>query len=115
MLFLGTDGGVYLSYNKGVTWEFLNNLPVPQFYHVSIDNQSPYNIYGGLQDNNNWMAPSTAPGGVSSTDWKALGGGDGFWVQPDAVDEKIVYAESQGGEMYRINLRTGLSTGIHLL
>lgn len=112
MLFLGTDGGVYLSYNKGVTWEFLNNLPVPQFYHVSIDNQSPYNIYGGLQDNNNWMAPNTAPGGVSSTDWKALGGGDGFWVQPDAVDEKIVYAESQGGDMYRINLRTGLSTGM---
>lgn len=112
MLFLGTDGGVYLSYNKGVTWQFLNNLPVPQFYHVSIDNQSPYNIYGGLQDNNNWMAPNTAPGGVAATDWKALGGGDGFWVQPDALDDKIVYAESQGGEMYRINLRTGLSAGI---
>ncbi len=112
MLYLGTDGGVYLSYNKGVTWEFLNNLPVPQFYHVSIDNQTPYNIYGGLQDNNNWMAPNTAPGGVASTEWKGLGGGDGFWVQPDAVDEKIIYAESQGGEMYRINLRTGLSSGM---
>lgn len=112
MLFLGTDGGIYLSYNKGITWQFLNNLPVPQFYHVSVDNQTPYNIYGGLQDNNNWMAPNTAPGGVAATDWKALGGGDGFWVQPDLIDEKIIYAESQGGEMYRINLRTGLSSNM---
>lgn len=72
--------------------------------------QTPYNIYGGLQDNNNWIAP-VHPGGVTAADWKGLGGGDGFWVQPDPVPE-IVYAESQGGEAYRIDRRTGLSFGI---
>ncbi|MFZ2784748.1 MAG: hypothetical protein WAZ36_10130 [Sediminibacterium sp.] len=112
MLYLGTDGGVYFSMNRGSTWQFLNNLPVGQFYHVSVDQQTPYNIYGGLQDNNNWIAPSSSPGGVSSVDWRGLGGGDGFWVQPDPVIPEIVYAESQGGDAYRIDRRTGLSFGI---
>ncbi|MDP1843962.1 MAG: hypothetical protein Q8K64_11115 [Sediminibacterium sp.] len=112
MMYLGTDGGVYFSMNKGSTWQFLNGLPVGQFYHVSFDDKVPYNIYGGLQDNNNWIAPSSSPGGVSSVDWRGLGGGDGFWVQPDAINSSIVYAESQGGEAYRINLATGLSFGI---
>ncbi|MGL1779369.1 hypothetical protein ACSTG7_23370, partial [Vibrio parahaemolyticus] len=75
-----------------------NNLPVGQFYHVSADNEKPYNIYGGLQDNNSWIAPSSSPGGVVSTDWRGLGGGDGFWVQPDPIDAGSVFAESQGGE-----------------
>lgn len=112
MLFLGTDGGVYLSLNKGSTWQFLNNLPVGQFYHVSADNKSPYNIYGGLQDNNNWIAPSSSPGGVTALDWRGLGGGDGFWVQPNPIDASSVFAESQGGEAYRIDMKTGLSFGI---
>ena len=112
MMYLGTDGGVYQSMNKGTSWQFLNNLPVGQFYHVSVDNKSPYNIYGGLQDNNNWIAPSSSAGGVTSVDWRGLGGGDGFWVQPDAVNQQIIYAESQGGEAYRVDLSTGLSFGI---
>ena len=112
MLFLGTDGGVYTSTNKGSAWQFLNNLPVGQFYHVSTDNQVPYNVYGGLQDNNSWMAPNTSPGGVTAVDWRTIGGGDGFWVQPSLVNDKIIFSESQGGEMNRIDLTTGLSYAV---
>ena len=111
-LYLGTDGGVYVSNNKGLSWSFLNNLPVGQFYHVSVSNDKPFNVYGGLQDNGSWVAPSSSPGGVSSTDWQFLNGGDGFWVQPSPINSNIVYAESQGGEINRINLKTGLSYGI---
>lgn len=111
-LYLGTDGGVYVSHNKGISWSFLNNLPVGQFYHVSVSNEKAYNVYGGLQDNGSWMAPSSSPGGVSSTDWKFLNGGDGFWVQPSPLNSNIAYAESQGGEINRINLANGLSYGI---
>jgi len=112
VMYLGTDGGVYVSTNRGSTWQFLNNLPVGQFYHVSVDNQQPYNIYGGLQDNNNWIAPSSSPVGVTSVDWRGLGGGDGFWVQPDPIHANTVFAESQGGEMYRIDRKRGLSFDI---
>jgi len=111
-MYLGTDGGVYVSHNKGVSWSFLNNLPVGQFYHVAVSNDKIFNVYGGLQDNGSWMAPSSSPGGVSSTDWKFLNGGDGFWVQPSPINSNIVYAESQGGEINRINLSNGLSYGI---
>ena len=111
-LYLGTDGGVYVSQNKGISWSFLNNLPVGQFYHVAVSNEKDFNVYGGLQDNGSWMAPSSSPGGVASTDWKFLNGGDGFWVQPSPINSNIVYAESQGGEINRINLTNGLSYGI---
>lgn len=73
-LYLGTDGGVYVSHNKGISWSFLNNLPVGQFYHVAVSNEKDFNVYGGLQDNGSWMAPSSSPGGVASTDWKFLNG-----------------------------------------
>lgn len=112
IMYLGTDGGVYLSMNKGSSWQFLNNLPVGQFYHVSVDNQEPYNVFGGLQDNNSWMAPNTSPGGVTATDWRAIGGGDGFWVQPSLINPKIVFSESQGGEITRVDLSNGLSYGV---
>jgi photosystem II stability/assembly factor-like uncharacterized protein len=112
ILFLGTDGGVYTSINKGVSWQFLNNLPVGQFYHASVDKQEPYHVYGGLQDNGSWFAPSESPGGISSIDWKDINGGDGFWVQSNPFNSKIVFAESQGGNANRINLSDGLSTSI---
>ncbi|MFM7645251.1 MAG: WD40/YVTN/BNR-like repeat-containing protein [Sphingomonadales bacterium] len=111
-LYLGTDGGVYVSHNKGLSWSFLNNLPVGQFYHVSVSSDNPFNVYGGLQDNGSWMAPSSSPGGVASTDWQFLNGGDGFWVQPSPINSNTVYAESQGGEINRIHLKSGLSYGI---
>ncbi len=105
-LYLGTDGGVYMSLDQGVTWTHLNTLPVSQFYHVALDNQVPYNVYGGLQDNGSWRGPSQSTGGIENRDWESVGGGDGFWVQPDAADPSIVFSESQGGNITRINLKT---------
>ncbi len=103
-LYLGTDGGVYISLDKGATWSFVQSLPVGQFYHAAVDDRKPYNIYGGLQDNGSWIGPSAASGGVSNANWKSLNGGDGFWVQPDPNDIYTAYAESQGGNINRINL-----------
>ncbi len=108
-MYLGTDGGVYMSTDRGASWLLLASLPVPQFYHVAFDNKMPYNIYGGLQDNGSWMAPSQAAFGIKNADWKFLFGGDGFWVQPDGIDESIVYAEYQGGHVNRINTKDGTS------
>ena len=103
-MYLGTDGGVYISLDRGVTWMFVYNLPVGQFYHVACDNNTPYRMYGGLQDNGSWVAPSAAPGGVNNSNWQDMYGGDGFWVQPDLTDSNIAYAEAQGGNMGRIDL-----------
>lgn len=105
-MYLGTDGGVYYSLDRGATWFFVQNLPVGQFYHVAADNQKPYRIYGGLQDNGSWMAPSAAPGGVGNANWMNIYFGDGFWAQPDPNDANIAYAEYQGGNMGRIDLTT---------
>ncbi len=105
-MYLGTDGGVYMSLDKGNNWIFLNNLPVSQFYHVSIDKAKPYNVYGGLQDNGSWIAPSQSIGGIKNGDWKNVGGGDGFWVHPDPENPDIVYSEYQGGHAFRVNRKT---------
>jgi photosystem II stability/assembly factor-like uncharacterized protein len=105
-MYLGTDGGVYLSQDRGVTWIFLSNLPVGQFYHVAVDEETPYRIYGGLQDNGSWYAPSAVPGGISNGDWKSIYGGDGFWTIPDPLNPDFAYAEAQGGSMSRVNLKT---------
>ncbi len=113
VMYLGTDGGAYVTLDRGGTWMYLQNLPVGQFYHVAADNQKPYyNIYGGLQDNGSWFAPSSAPGGVTNSSWKTIFGGDGFLAQPDLSDPQIAYAEAQGGEMGRINLSTFKSVDI---
>jgi Sortilin, neurotensin receptor 3, len=111
-MYLGTDGGVYFSLDRGATWMFVYNLPVGQFYHVACDNNTPYRMYGGLQDNGSWVAPSAAPGGVNNSNWQDMYGGDGFWVQPDLTDNNIAYAESQGGNMGRIDLTTFKSIDI---
>lgn len=103
VMYVGTDGGVYSSMDRGATWQFQHALPVGQFYHVAIDQKDPYNIYGGLQDNGSWMGPSSAPGGVNNGHWSRVGGGDGFWVVPDA-DGKTLYSEWQGGNMSRVNI-----------
>jgi photosystem II stability/assembly factor-like uncharacterized protein len=103
IMYLGTDGGVYMSIDRGVTWTFNQSLPVGQFYHVGIDMKEPYNVYGGLQDNGSWMAPSAGPGGIGNGNWDRVNGGDGFWTVPDS-DGKTVYSEYQGGNMNRTNL-----------
>jgi photosystem II stability/assembly factor-like uncharacterized protein len=95
--YVATDGGVYRTWNGGTNLEMVNNLPVSQFYHVSIDNEEPYNVYGGLQDNGSWYGPSSSPGGIEARDWNSVGYGDGFRVLRHAT-KKIVYSEMQGAE-----------------
>ena len=97
IMYVGTDGGVYRSWNKGVTMEIVENLPLSQFYHISVDNEEPYNIYGGLQDNGSWYGPSFAAGGISAKHWNAVGQGDGFRVLRHPTKE-IIYSEMQGAE-----------------
>lgn len=103
---LGTDGGVYESFEQGKSVRFFQNLPVSQFYHVTTDDATPFNVYGGLQDNGSWRGPSDADGGIGNGDWKFVGGGDGFNVAPERSDASIVYWESQGGNLNRTNLRS---------
>jgi photosystem II stability/assembly factor-like uncharacterized protein len=107
VLFLGTDGGIYTSEDRGIHWRFLANLPVAQFYHVSYDMEVPYNVYGGLQDNGSWMAPSRFPGGIENRHWRVLGGGDGFWAFVDPKDSDVTYVEYQGGNLLRVRKSTG--------
>ena len=97
IIYVGTDGGVYRTWNKGVTMEIVENLPLSQFYHISVDNEEPYNIYGGLQDNGSWYGPSFSSGGISAKDWKPVGQGDGFRVLRHPT-KNIIYSEMQGAE-----------------
>ncbi|HET7276055.1 MAG TPA: hypothetical protein VFI91_12875, partial [Longimicrobiaceae bacterium] len=91
------DGGIGISYDGAETWLYITNLPVSQFYRVAVDNQNPYNIYGGLQDNGSWVGPNATyrREGVLNEDWTRTGGGDGFLSLPDTVDTNIFYSESQ--------------------
>ncbi|MCD4789596.1 MAG: hypothetical protein K8R37_06300, partial [Bacteroidales bacterium] len=111
-LYLGTDGGLYVSNDKGSSWRFIRNLPVSQFYHVTVDNQEPYNVYGGLQDNGSWMAPSKSPSGIQNRNWTSVGYGDGFYVFPDKYDDNILYWQYQGGKIKRKYLDTKESKDI---
>ncbi len=107
LLLLGTDGGVYISYNKGGNWRLVGALPVSQFYHVSHDDQWPYHVYGGLQDNGSWEGPSRSPGGIKPGDWNSIGMGDGFWAFVDKQDHNTIYSEYQGGKLLRLNRQLG--------
>lgn len=96
-MFAATDGGIYRSWDGGTTLEMVENMPVCQFYHVSVDNEEPYNVYGGLQDNGSWVGPSQSPGGVEARDWKRIGVGDGYRAYPHPT-KKLIYSEMQGAE-----------------
>jgi photosystem II stability/assembly factor-like uncharacterized protein len=109
-LLLGTDGGLYQSFAGGKNWDHLNKFPGGEFYRISLDDSKPYfRIAGGLQDNENWVGPSGVQSKelIRNADWTALAGGDGFYVLFDPTDHDTFYAESQGGEVHRINLRNG--------
>ena len=97
IIYVGTDGGVYRSWNKAVTMEIVENLPLSQFYHISVDDDTPYNVYGGLQDNGSWYGPSFAPGGITAKNWNPVGQGDGFRVLRHPT-KNIIYSEMQGAE-----------------
>jgi photosystem II stability/assembly factor-like uncharacterized protein len=106
-LILGTDGGVYFSYDSGNRWRLSKAIPVSQFYEVSYDMDVPYNVYGGLQDNGTWVGPSRDPGGIEAKDWEILFGGDGMHVFVDPKDPAFVYVEYQGGNLARLQRSTG--------
>jgi photosystem II stability/assembly factor-like uncharacterized protein len=109
-LLLGTDGGVYQSFAGGKNWDHLNKISAGEFYRISLDDTKPYfRIAGGLQDNENWVGPSGVQSkeAIRNCDWTALAGGDGFYVLFDPTDRDTFYAESQEGEVHRINLRNG--------
>jgi photosystem II stability/assembly factor-like uncharacterized protein len=108
----GDDGGLFISHDGGNKWLKTDNLPVSQFYHVSVDDKDPYEVYGGLQDNSSWIGVSAHPGGVSNDLWKAMLFCDGYWVHPDPSDSNYVYAECQGGFVFRIDRRTWASREI---
>lgn len=96
-MYAATDGGIYRSWDGGSTLEIVENMPVCQFYHVSVDNEEPYNVYGGLQDNGCWYGPSKSPGGIEARDWSRVGFGDGYRVYRHPT-KKIIYSEMQGAE-----------------
>jgi photosystem II stability/assembly factor-like uncharacterized protein len=109
LIYLGNDGGVAVSHDRGRTASFVSTLPLGQYYHVAVDMEQPYNIYGGLQDNGSWRGPNTVwqQGGIHNYQWLAVGGGDGFDTRPDPADAEIVYSMSQGGFLGRTDLRRG--------
>jgi photosystem II stability/assembly factor-like uncharacterized protein len=122
---LGTDGGIYFSYDKAKTWDFQNNVALGEFYNVSFGMNTPYTICGGLQDNGTWCGPSRSnhdsgseeeekknAAGITNADWQFVNGGDGFYSAIDPTNANIVYAEYQGGNITRVDLGSGKRRGI---
>lgn len=105
----GNDGGLNITRDGGETWYFAENIPVGQFYHVNVDNELPYNIYGGMQDNGSWVGPSYIwrRNGIRNTYWQELSFGDGFDVVPHPADSRYGYTMSQGGNVSRFDQQTG--------
>ncbi|SNR66403.1 WD40/YVTN/BNR-like repeat-containing protein [Lutibacter flavus] len=110
----GNDGGLNITRDKGKTWRFAENIPVAQFYHISVDNEFPYNVYGGLQDNGSWVGPAYVlkDQGIRNSYWQELMFGDGFDVVPDPKDARFGYAMSQQGNVGRYDRVTGNAKGI---
>jgi photosystem II stability/assembly factor-like uncharacterized protein len=102
----GDDGGLWQSHDGGSKWWKGENLPISQFYHVSVDDEDPYHVYGGLQDNSSWIGDSAHPGGITNSRWENMYGGDGFWMFSDPADATHLYAEYQGGAIARVNKHT---------
>lgn len=97
IVFAASDGGIYRSWNGGAVFDHVKGLPVGQFYQVSTDNAIPYNVYGGLQDNQSWYGPSDSPGGIENRDWFAVGMGDGFRVYKHPTKD-FTYSQMQGAD-----------------
>lgn len=105
----GNDGGIAFSRDRGENWVFDEKIPVGQFYHINVDNQQPYNVMGGMQDNGSWLGPAYTwtNGGIRNYYWNNVGDGDGFDVSPDPTDPTWIYSMSQGGYLNRVHYTTG--------
>ena len=105
----GNDGGMNISRDGGKTWRFIGNIPVAQFYHISTDNEFPYNVYGGMQDNGSWRGPAYVwkTQGIRNSYWQEIAFGDGFDVVPDRDNSRYGYAMSQQGNVSRYDWKTG--------
>jgi hypothetical protein len=105
---VGNDGGIGVTFDQGGNYIFPNTIPLGQFYEVSYGMEVPYTVCGGLQDNGSWCGPSRRrQGAITNAMWFNVGGGDGFFTLQDPERPEIVYSESQGGSMGRVNTLTG--------
>jgi photosystem II stability/assembly factor-like uncharacterized protein len=105
----GNDGGLNITKDGGKTWRFIGNLPVAQFYHINVDNEFPYNVYGGMQDNGSWRGPAYVwkAQGIRNSYWQEISFGDGFDVVPDKDDSRYGWSMSQQGYVSRYDYKTG--------
>lgn len=111
---IGGDGGLGITYDHGKSWYFPETIPVAQFYHIGVDHDRPYNVYGGMQDNGNWSGPGYTwkRGGIRTLYWQYLVGGDGFDISPDLSNSRFGYGSSQNGNLYRYDKLTGYYVNI---
>ena len=105
----GNDGGMNITKDGGKSWRFIGNLPVAQFYHINVDNEFPYNVYGGMQDNGSWRGPAYVwrAQGIRNSYWQEISFGDGFDVVPDKDDSRYGWTMSQQGYVQRYDWQTG--------
>ena len=105
----GNDGGLNITKDGGKSWRFVENLPVAQFYHINVDNEYPYNVYGGMQDNGSWRGPAYVwkDQGIRNSYWQEISFGDGFDVVPDKDDSRYGWTMSQQGYVSRYDWKTG--------
>lgn len=110
----GNDGGLNISRDRGKSWRFVENLPLAQFYHINVDNDYPYNVYGGMQDNGSWIGPAYVwkSQGIRNSYWQELSFGDGFDVVPDPDNNRYGYSMAQQGNVLRYDRVTGHQTFI---
>ena len=113
-MMIGNDGGLAQTWDQAKTWIFIPNLPVGLFYHVSVDMATPFNVCGGMQDNYDWCGPSQVRGaaGIPNYQWTTVQGGDGFVVLQDPKDNRVIYSESQDGNIVRVDRATNESMSI---
>ena len=103
----GNDGGLNISNDRGESWRFIGNIPVGQFYHINVDMETPYNVYGGMQDNGSWRGPAYTwrDQGIRNSYWQEISFGDGFDVIPDPDNNRFGYTMSQKGSVQRYDSR----------
>lgn len=106
---LGGDGGLGITFDHGKSWYFPENIPVAQFYQINVDYDTPFNVYGGMQDNGNWSGPAYTwkRGGIRTLYWQYLVGGDGFYIAPDKENSRFGFGTSQNGDLYRYDKVSG--------